>query len=394
MSGNSGVIVEDVSSSRDRVIRLCARLTGRPDVAEDLAQEALFLAWRHEGALRDANKRQQWVLGIARNLCLRWRRTQGREWAHAAATDDGEQLLTHLPADNADLEEELERSELADLLDRAMAFLPDETRDLLVRSYIEEHPHSEIGQRFRLSESAVKARLHRGRLALRHVLTHELRDEATAFGLGESAGDTWQETRIWCPQCGASRMVVRFAGETGSVAFRCPACGPEPEHVAMEFRLANACFARLIGGLTRPRAILNRVYPWAHEYFRSVVEEGEGGCTNCGRPVQLQILRPDYASRDSEGGPRLFIACEGCGEGVSQSLAGHILVLPEVQHFWREHRRMRTLPARTVETEGRAAVVTSLEAVAGGARLDVVSDYDSFRILQIHGPKHEAQGGH
>jgi DNA-directed RNA polymerase specialized sigma24 family protein len=32
---------------RARLVRLCARLTGNIDVAEDLAQETLFEAWRH-----------------------------------------------------------------------------------------------------------------------------------------------------------------------------------------------------------------------------------------------------------------------------------------------------------------------------------------------------------
>lgn len=300
-SRTTGLTLEDLSSSRAWVVRLCARLTNRPDVAEDLAQEALFLAWRHEGALRDPDKRQQWVLGIARNLCLRWRRKQGREWAHVAEADDGQQIIAELPEENAHLEVDLERMELADSLDRAMAFLPAETRDVLVQSYIEDRPHSEIGHRLRLSEGAVKARLHRGRIALRQVFAQELGDEAVAYGLGEPAMRTWQETRIWCSQCGGRRMVVRFSESPGPIAFRCPACNPEPEHIALEYRLANAHFARLIGGLSRPRAILNRVYPWVHDYFSRAAEEGRCQCTNCGRPARLQMLRPEWAPSDSEG---------------------------------------------------------------------------------------------
>src|SRR5215831_13938863 len=38
---------------RARLIRLCSRMTGRSDVAEDLAQETLLEAWRHLHSLRD-----------------------------------------------------------------------------------------------------------------------------------------------------------------------------------------------------------------------------------------------------------------------------------------------------------------------------------------------------
>ena len=33
---------------RERVLGLCVRLTGDPDAAQDLAQEALYEAWRSE----------------------------------------------------------------------------------------------------------------------------------------------------------------------------------------------------------------------------------------------------------------------------------------------------------------------------------------------------------
>ncbi|MBI3971765.1 MAG: sigma-70 family RNA polymerase sigma factor [Chloroflexi bacterium] len=65
------------------------------------------------------------------------------------------------------MELELERAELADLLDRAMALLPPETRLVLVERLIEQIPQAEVALRLGLSEGAVEARLHRGKLALR-----------------------------------------------------------------------------------------------------------------------------------------------------------------------------------------------------------------------------------
>jgi DNA-directed RNA polymerase specialized sigma24 family protein len=56
---------------RTRLVRLCARITGHSEVAEDLAQETLLEAWKYQHALRDREKRSQWLSGIDHCLCLR-----------------------------------------------------------------------------------------------------------------------------------------------------------------------------------------------------------------------------------------------------------------------------------------------------------------------------------
>src|SRR5689334_990502 len=66
-------------AERARLVRLCALLTGDRETAEDLAQETLYEAWRHEANLRDPERRAQWLSGIARNVCRRWLRKKARE---------------------------------------------------------------------------------------------------------------------------------------------------------------------------------------------------------------------------------------------------------------------------------------------------------------------------
>ncbi len=382
---STGVSLEDLSIERGSVLRLCVRLTGSPDAAEDLAQETFFLAWRHERELRDPDKRLPWLLGIAQNLCLRWHRERGRELARAARSSGSvattAQAVEDLPEEGVDLAVELEREELADLLDRALALLPPAPRDVLVQSYMEELSHTEIGSRLRLSESAVKARLHRGRIALRRVLTSELRDEAAAYGLCDPAIGSWQETRVWCSECGRRQLMVRFAQPAGPVSFRCPACNPDPEDIGLECRLANAYFGRLVGGLTRPRSILNRVYPWAYSYFSQVIQEDSAACTNCGRPVHSRVLELEGSSLGLQYRRSMYIHCDACGEGVSASLGGLVLSLPEVQRFWRRHSRIRTLPGSEVEAGGQPALVIGLESLTSAAGLDVVCARDNFEVL-------------
>src|ERR671931_116163 len=66
---------------RGNLVRLCARLTGDLDAAEDLAQETLYEAWRSAHKLHDPGGRPQWLADIARHVCLRWARSRGRELA-------------------------------------------------------------------------------------------------------------------------------------------------------------------------------------------------------------------------------------------------------------------------------------------------------------------------
>src|SRR5947208_4606939 len=115
---------ELASRERIRLVRLCARLSGSADAAEDLAQDTLIEAWRHREKLLDSSGERQWLSQIARYVCLRWRR---RDRHDARESGRGHRRLTpdandveEILADDYDIVIDLERRELSDLLDRAM----------------------------------------------------------------------------------------------------------------------------------------------------------------------------------------------------------------------------------------------------------------------------------
>jgi len=75
-----------------------------------------------------------------------------------------------------------------------------------------------------------------GKLLLRRLLTTQFRPDAAAYGLlPPTAADGWQETRLWCPLCGARRLLGRFdrAASTGGFTLRCPGCHPASAPVAL-----------------------------------------------------------------------------------------------------------------------------------------------------------------
>jgi RNA polymerase sigma-70 factor (ECF subfamily) len=322
-------------SDRRRLVRLCAAVSGDRFAAEDLAQETLLEAFRNAHKLRDPSGADRWLAAIARNVCRRWQR---RRVSEAELRDD--HVVTEL---------ELDRAELADLLDRALALLPADTRDALVHRYAHDLPHAEIGELLGVSEDAVSMRLARGKLVLRRLL----REDAESFGW-IAPGDDWRETRVWCSACGSRKLVALIEPAPGVVRFRCPGCKPSD---STELRLDNPRFAQLAGGLVRPAAILTRVAAWSRQYFSAEARP----CTRCGREVRIERFAVSWGSG--------FVAhCRSCGEEVSSSLRGQALATADARRFCRDHPRTRALPER----DDGDRVVVRLEDVASSATLDVV----------------------
>lgn len=375
-------------SERTRLVRLCARITGDTEVAEDLAQETLLEAWRHEHGLRDVNRRSEWLSGIARNVCLRWARKRARESARVInlLSADGSASLDpdDWATDGFDLEIELERHELAHLLDRAMGMLPPDVRAVLVERYVEESPHSETAARLGLTEAAVAKRLERGRLLPRRVLTTDLSREAASFGPVSPCSDGWQETRIWCPECGRRRLLGRFSQGHTELTLRCPSCCTQPDA-----NIAHLISKDLFHGVKGFKPALSRVMASGSRYFREVLASGGAHCSGCGRPLPL-LPGPNRSLPDPmEDATAFHIACPDCGYCADMTLHRLALALPEAQRFWREHPKIRALPEHHVEAAGGAALVHSYESMTGRARLDVVSRRDGFEVMEIHGAPEE-----
>jgi RNA polymerase sigma-70 factor (ECF subfamily) len=370
------------TDERARLVRWCARLTGDHGVAEDLAQETLLIAWQRDQDLRDPGKRLAWLMGIARNLCLNWNRRRAR--AQDEPTDlDLDQLLPNAGhglwgTGGADLDVELERHELATLLDRALALLPAETRDVLVHRYVNESPHADIAGQLGLSEGAVKVRLHRGRLALRRLLATDLRQDAIAFGLHVSDTDALQQTRIWCPCCGKHRLEGRLDGTRGDLMLSCPGCGDRPPG----YRSINASIERL-KGLRSFKAALTRLL--AGDPLRSALETGTAACRMCGRINPVKMGLPEAIESPVAYPYAVHIDCQGCGATVDTVLQGIALGLPETRRFWQHKPRMHVLPPREIEAAGSPMVVMRFASMTGSETLDVVFSRTTFNVVGVHG---------
>jgi RNA polymerase sigma-70 factor (ECF subfamily) len=388
-AGAAGDEAEVAARERAQLVRLCGRLTGDVDAAEDLAQETLYEAWRNAHKLRDASGRPAWLAAIARNICLRWARSRGREVARralprqlarpddAAVPDHGlDPALGDVP-DEFNLEVELERGELVALLDRAMALLPPDTRRILLERYVQETPQAETALRLGLSEGAVAMKLQRGKLALRRLLTTEFLREAVAHGLVDGPSEQWQETRLWCSLCGRRRLVGYLSPDRDEFWLRCPGC--DNHHWTAAPR-AGLTWHDLKGF----RPILARQMTWLDLHYRRALSTRVFPCPGCGR-----TLRPwlHQRSGDDPYDVAFQARCGACGASSEASHSWLALCLPEGRRFYREHQRIRYAGHRHVHVgpSGGPALITSFESLTSRARLDVISAWDSFEVLDVFG---------
>jgi RNA polymerase sigma factor (sigma-70 family) len=378
-----GFKIEGVLPSEwPRLVRLCAHFTGDHDAAEDLAQETLIEAWRHQDRVYDWQGYSSWLAAIARNVSLRWVRQRGREQARIATSIDLAPGLSagaeEIAGAQPDLAVDLERAELAELLDRALALLPADSRRVLVEKYIDELPIGEIAGRMGLSTGAVAVRLHRGRLALQRVLATDLRHEAASYGVQPPADDGWQETRIWCPICGQRRLIGRLVTSIGELALRCAGCTP-----ASDIFIGYAQLPAL-QGIKSYRPALTRLLNWSDEYYRRRRTGRNVLCLFCGQPAQLCDRRPSDAPEVLPQINPLYVTCAHCGETTSTAHAAIALCLPEGQHFWKTHPKMRLQPAAEINAAGSEALVSSFASLTDSARIDVVTTRDTVEVIGVH----------
>ncbi|HEY7342219.1 MAG TPA: RNA polymerase sigma factor [Ktedonobacterales bacterium] len=381
--------LEDVlRAEREHLVHWCAHLTGNADVAEDLVQETCAVAWRSARRPDRTEELPAWLAGIARNICMSWRRQQQRETPRLArrvtghAPDDHMADASHrdeLP-DPFDPTLLLERDELARLLDHALGLLPPATRRALVVRYIEEAPLAEGAMRLGMSESALAARLHRGKAQLRHLLMTQLRAEAASYGLVTPTDDGWCETRIWCPMCAAYRLAGRLAPDADTFALRCPQC-----FARHPIDFARWHEPRLFNGLSSYRAALTRLAHSAYDFYQQALRDGTARCRRCGGSAVASRQRLDGSNDASPDPVCIRVFCPRCRATTTTTLSGLLLCHTETQRFWRGHPRILALPHRRIEYHGLPAMLTTFVSRDRVARLELISDEQTLETISVIG---------
>lgn len=143
------------------VYNLCYRMLGNAEDAEDAAQETFLRAYKSLGSYDNNRSLSTWLLSIAAHYCIDQIR---RRRLPLVSIED--LPMPDLPDKGLDVETKLgnkeERSRIRGLLEA----LEPTDRALVVMYYWYDFSYQEIGQSLKLTESAVKSRLHRARRAM------------------------------------------------------------------------------------------------------------------------------------------------------------------------------------------------------------------------------------
>jgi RNA polymerase sigma-70 factor (ECF subfamily) len=178
MAGQPEAFDRFVEHFRARIFQYSWLMCGHREDAEEVAQETLLRVFENFNQLRQPERVRAWVLRIAKNFCLMKRRRSQfapeRELsldAYMPALDrDGGHVKLQIADWSSLPEDRMLQSELRQVLDKAVAGLPDTYRSVMLMRDVEELSTEEAAQVLDLSIDVVKTRLHRARLAIRQEL--------------------------------------------------------------------------------------------------------------------------------------------------------------------------------------------------------------------------------
>ncbi len=152
--------------------RLCYRLLGNRQDAEDAVQETMLRAWRQIEGFRGEAAVKSWLYRIAVNYCTDQLRMRSRRPAPASIEEMAEQGFEPA-AGEADPERELERRDRRGRLRQALESLPEEQRVPLILFAQEGMKYEAIAELMQLPSGTVKSRIARARSRLIEILETE-----------------------------------------------------------------------------------------------------------------------------------------------------------------------------------------------------------------------------
>ncbi|HVX14403.1 MAG TPA: RNA polymerase sigma factor [Pirellulales bacterium] len=162
--GSDGpAFVELLGRYRERVWRICYRLLGHADDAQDAAQEVFVRLFTARATFAGRSKYATWVHGIAVRTCLMFRRSQGRRRHHETAASLHETQVSRPSEPGLSLD-------VRQMLDG----LEDEDRALVILKYCENYSYDELAEIFGFSVAACKMRVSRAKEKVQRKFSDKL----------------------------------------------------------------------------------------------------------------------------------------------------------------------------------------------------------------------------
>ncbi len=169
--GDRGAFEALVVRHGEALFRFASRTCGSERDGEDALQDGLLAAWRGAGTFRGEASARAWLYQVVVHACRRHRRRRAGEPAH----HDGVEAAEALPSNHPGAEDRVASAQMAAVLERALAAMDDEARDVLLLRDVEGLTGEEAAAALGIGLAAMKSRLHRARLELKARVEATLR---------------------------------------------------------------------------------------------------------------------------------------------------------------------------------------------------------------------------
>ncbi|HTM27214.1 MAG TPA: sigma-70 family RNA polymerase sigma factor [Vicinamibacterales bacterium] len=158
---------------QDMVFATAIRLLGNAADAEDAAQTVFLRAFQRFAEIGVSPSAAGWLKTTTRNVCLNHLVRYRARWRFFSEIDDrrGGDVYEDRLASQVSQALAMEHAELHERLEQAVRTLPDHQRVPLVLFHFEDSSYQQIADTLGVSLGKVKTDIHRGREALKRLLT-------------------------------------------------------------------------------------------------------------------------------------------------------------------------------------------------------------------------------
>ncbi len=162
---------------RKPIFAFVHRFVSNPETAAELHQEVFLRVVRASGEFAERSKFSTWLYRIARNLCIdhlrRASHRQTRSLDQPRAEGDDDRRLEEVLADpKGDVERQVTRGELRKAIERAVAALPEDQREVFLLREVAGLAYKEIAEVVGCPENTAKSRMRYALERLRAALAH------------------------------------------------------------------------------------------------------------------------------------------------------------------------------------------------------------------------------
>lgn len=158
-----------------RLFNYLFRLVGSRDEAEEIAQEAFVKAYIHAEKYKTIAKFSTWLYTIATNLVRNRMRSLSRKpkifslWSKGRHEDEDEKPID-VPDPQRSPEEQMNDTELSEVINRAIEKIPEKYRTSFVLREINQLSYEEIAAVTGLKLGTVRSRINRARNFFRQIV--------------------------------------------------------------------------------------------------------------------------------------------------------------------------------------------------------------------------------